>query len=48
MIAVEDAADGVQELELIEDGVYTAQIYPGGFLISLSDLGEVEVSLTIE
>ena len=48
VIAVEDAADGVQGLELIEDGVYTAQIYPGGFLISLSDLGEVEVSLTIE
>ncbi len=48
VIAVEDAADGVQELELIEDGEYIAQIYPGGFLIDLSDLGELEISITIE
>ncbi|MDX1994622.1 MAG: hypothetical protein SF029_19725 [bacterium] len=49
VIAVEAVADGVQELELLEDGVYTIQVFIGGFgLIELSDLGEATLTLEVE
>ncbi len=48
VIAVEDAADGVSDLRLREDGLYIIQVFPGGFLIDISNLGVVELTLEID
>lgn len=47
VIAVESAADGVRGLRLRTGGTYTIMVFPGGFMVDLSGLGEVAVTLSL-
>lgn len=48
VIAVEEYNEPVTELELLEDGEYTLMVYPSGFMVDQTDLGEVEVTIEVE
>jgi hypothetical protein len=47
-VAGSQFGEPLEELELVEDGTYTILIIPADFSISLEELGEVTVTLTLD